>query len=348
MRWLIILALSVVLLVQPVNASGDDEHESDVTNIRRPALRLLPASFGGHTFLKVFDVGDEFFFVGVEGVAIRWRLGQDRPQQLNIPVDVTLTSICFSDLMRGWIGGSEGSMFATNDGGVNWKLVKTGLTNDGPILDISCSNTGPVVGLSVFGQLTISDDGGDTWRTLGLHAVSTDGDEIDPHLLSIGRLSNGRLLIVGEMGASFTSDDGGKSWQEMRGLAGVTLFGQLQTTSGRAYVYGMEGRIWELGPHATEWSRIDTGVARSLYAATARDGVVLFFGDEGVWIALRSGTSSLSVMSGFSRERATILAACSRDENTLLLTTDGVYRDLVSGSNWKAEMAGNMGEKLWQ
>ncbi len=348
MRWLMVLAVSVVLLVQSVNASGDDEQGSDVTNIRRPALRLRPASLGGHTFLKVIDVGDEFFFVGVEGVAIRWRVGQDHPQQLNIPVDVTLTSICFSDLMRGWIGGSEGSMFATNDGGVTWKLVKTGLTKDGPILDISCSNTGLVVGLSVFGQLTISDDGGNTWRTLVLHAVSTDGDEIDPHLLSIGRLSNGRLLIVGEMGASFTSDDGGKSWQEMRELAGVTLFGQLQTTSGRAYVYGMEGQIWELGPNATEWSRIDTGIPRSLYAATERDGLVSFFGDEGVWIALRSGARSLSVTSGFFRGRATILAACSRNDNTLLLTTDGVYRGLVNGGKSKSEMVGDRGKKLWQ
>lgn len=101
-------------------------------------LSALPLNVGKAE--QVYMVGitrgrdDQFFAVGPHGAvlttgrSVQWK-------QMDLPLDVTLTTVEFAANGVGWLGGHEGTIMRLRVDANKWELVRTDPGFDGPILD---------------------------------------------------------------------------------------------------------------------------------------------------------------------------------------------------------------------
>lgn len=140
--------------------------------------------------------------------SVLWELAQQWQ-----PCQASLRAVHAFDSQHVWIGGSEGTIFATEDGGVNWRNVSPvgyaksefrSLWSLGPRTAVAATAGQPAVILR-------TEDGGDSWREVfqsNAEEAFFDGLRFCDPLrgMAFSDPVNGRLLIVRTI-------DGGKSWQ---------------------------------------------------------------------------------------------------------------------------------------
>ncbi len=118
-----------------------------------------------------------------------------------------LLSVFFIDDIKGWVGGNNGQILKTTNGGQNWQLINTGYDN---IYSISFLNENLGFAISSYitnyyrnGSIIKSTDGGNSWFTV----FSTyDFGFIDLFL------HQERGWVVGTNGYLVTTTDSGKTW----------------------------------------------------------------------------------------------------------------------------------------
>jgi photosystem II stability/assembly factor-like uncharacterized protein len=97
-----------------------------------------------------------------------------------------LRSIAFTDNTNGWICGTNGLVFQTNNGGTTWSPQNTGIAfglgNGQSVNDITFSNTSQGWAVCTAGLILGSNDGGTNWSTqpsLPLDVGVIDGVGVD-------------------------------------------------------------------------------------------------------------------------------------------------------------------------
>ena len=100
------------------------------------------------------------------------------------------------------------------------------------------------------------------------------GDEADPHLNALARLADGRLVLVGERGSAWRSDDEGRSWQRLALPYAGSMYGLLAGSGSRLIAFGLRGRVLESGDGGDSWQLLPTGSLATLF-----DGTVTAAGD---------------------------------------------------------------------
>lgn len=119
-------------------------------------------------------------------------------------------AVRFTDAQRGYAAGAFGQLFATDDGGANWRYIGDRLGNpEGLHLNsISIGPSGSLYLAAEAGTVFISRDQGDSWTRA---SVGYDG-----HLYGALELATpdggGALLAYGFKGHLFRSTDQGASW----------------------------------------------------------------------------------------------------------------------------------------
>ncbi len=132
-----------------------------------------------------------------------------KPDEWEQPLPM-LYDVCFVDNNRGWIGGVDGIILHTDDGGKNWQKLRT--NSKGKIYSIEIKgNRGLAVGDK--GIYISSSDGGLTW-TVSIEAIKTRKWLRDQSLAG-----DQGAWIVGSTGTLIRSTDGGKSWEMLSGRA---------------------------------------------------------------------------------------------------------------------------------
>lgn len=135
-------------------------------------------------------------------------------------ISASILAIRFFDATTGWATGTFGAVLRTVDGGVTWKVAKLPDSQYGSSADLRFINAsdaknvyiGPVAGNGGFGGLSVSNDGGVTWRPLA--SV--------PHAITPG----GKFWSLQGNGVSL-STDGGSSYRSVLSLklpAGYNYF----------------------------------------------------------------------------------------------------------------------------
>ena len=183
-----------------------------------------------------------------------------------VPVDATLTAVAFAGASRGWVVGHWGVILATTDGGEHWQQQRLDIDNDRPLFAVHFFDAEHGVAVGLWSLVLTTADGGKTWverqlepppgtrkADLNLLGLFADGrgtlyataergmvlQSIDQgaswRYLATGykgsfwngiALDDGSLLVGGQRGSLFRSDDGGEHWTavDSGGKHSITAF----------------------------------------------------------------------------------------------------------------------------
>jgi len=277
--------------------------------LARPSMQDARAS--NRVMLAVSRAGKRLVAVGEHGIILLSDDNGKTWQQTPAPVSLTLTNVRYVDATHGWAVGHGGVVLHTSDAGKTWlkqldgaqaaalaretaasQAAKGGedgrralaeaeqLVADGPdkpFFDVYFSDElhGLVVG--AYGLAFATDDGGKHWHPIPDRMPNPKGH----HLYSIS-VANNELLIAGEQGSLFRSNDGWKSFTKVDTPYSGTYFGVLTGKKDEILVFGLRGNIYSSRDAGQTWQKIDGGSSATVTAGLRlSDGDVLLVNEAG-------------------------------------------------------------------
>jgi photosystem II stability/assembly factor-like uncharacterized protein len=209
--------------------------------------------------VALFDVsavsGHEAWAVGDAGVVLhttdgtQWELVPIPPDVFgdeNIP-DRIFNAVEFSDRRHGWIVGEFGTTLRTSDRGKTWTGARTfsGAVEDVYLMDVAAGSEARAVAGGTGGVVLETVDHGASWVAAKL--PTTAG-------VFGSAWSGASMLLVGDRGVMFLSNDGGASWQEPEHPRLFNWFRDVAFgADGRAYVVGQNGIILRSADGGKSW-----------------------------------------------------------------------------------------------
>lgn len=281
--------------------------------LRTPALVTPKALQAG--MLAVARAGSRLVAVGERGTVLLSDDGGKVWRQAQVPVQTTLTGLCFADAQQGWAVGHMGVVLRTVDGGQTWARQLDGVQSaqvalqsaqdahddgeqrhaqqllkdgpDKPFFDVACLDGERAIAVGAYDMIFATDNGGRQWRPMHKALAQRQG----VHLYAIRQVGD-RLFIAGEQGLLMRSDDRGASFQRLETPYKGSYFGLLASPTGAVLAYGLRGNVYRSADQGQTWSQIRTGVTESISAGVARadrslallsqDGELLFSLDDGM------------------------------------------------------------------
>lgn len=160
-----------------------------------------------------------------------------------------------------YVGGEDGSVFRSYDGGSNWQSLTFPLTHRA-IRAIHLISGQELLVAGDSGFVYRSTNAGNSWTSV--HQL-TQGITLGQHLWNFFALSEDTLYVCGRGQSIARSDDGGQTWQELSNLSSTTEFSAIHfkdTTNGIALgrIYGVAagsgtGTIYRTSNGGRSWTR---------------------------------------------------------------------------------------------
>lgn len=299
-------ALSVVLLFAAAQHTARAEVVMDVLD--SPARH--EARPERSQIMALSRAGERLVAVGERGlVLLSDDLGRSWRQAASVPVSVTLTDVVFVTAEKGWAVGHSGVILHSSDAGENWTRQIDGrlaaslvldaakarvaagepdaerelrsaeyLVQDGPdkpFLGVAFRDERHGYAVGAYGLALATADGGSSWYALQGRMANPGGK----HLYQV-QVDGERLLIAGEQGALFRSQDGGRSFHELITPYEGTFFGALDLGRGVLLAYGLRGNVWRSEDDGANWHQVDVLEPVSLAAATRLANGAFLLGNE--------------------------------------------------------------------
>lgn len=258
--------------------------------LSQPAL-VTPKATGAAT-LAVTRAGNRLVAVGERGTVL---LSDDHGatwRQALVPVQATLTAVCFADDRTGWAAGHLGVILRSVDGGVSWEkqldgiqaaeLVKQAAQSSGdakamaqaeylveegadkPFFDLEFIDAQRGFAVGAYNLMFATEDGGKTWIAWGPRLPNPK----TLHLYGV-RVHGRTLVIAGEQGLLLRSTDGGASFSAPASPYKGSFFGLLQTRGGALVAYGLRGTAYRSNDEGLRWDKLDTGLPMAIGAGMA-------------------------------------------------------------------------------
>ncbi len=133
-------------------------------------------------------------------------LSHQQNNEWNIISEVpnSMTQIVFTDSTQGWVIGSHGEIYATEDGGKTWHPQNSGTENKLSSIYFLDDKTGFVSGLNR--TLIYTNNKGNTWTPI--QVVSDSGTVYN----SLSSDADNNLYFISNYGEIFCSEDSGATW----------------------------------------------------------------------------------------------------------------------------------------
>ena len=273
-------------------------------------------------------------------------------KQVEVPTRSTLTTVSAQGTSV-WAGGHDGVILGSTDAGKTWQRQRAepwsadsqSLTNGSPVLDTLFVSATEGYAVGAYSLLLKTEDAGVTWSELSIggsmpaqqasavaatdSGVFDDSDlalaaESDPHLNAITRTASGKLLVMGERGAGFRSDDQGATWRSIRLPYGGSVFGLLSLGGEQVLAFGLRGNVYQSDDAGSSWRKIESGTDISLIGGTvAADGTVLLVGGNGTLALRRPGEAAFSIRHiQLGNGQTPALTSAVGDAGVYVLTSD--------------------------
>ncbi|MBP0000370.1 MAG: photosynthesis system II assembly factor Ycf48 [Cyanobacteria bacterium SID2] len=204
-------------------------------------------------------------------------------QAQSLPTDSTFSDIAFTDdLSRGWLVGSNATLFETDDGGQTWKPRPLDFGDEKVRLSSVSfyGREGWIVGEPSVLLHTL--DGGETWYRVPLSA------KLPGTPSTIAALSPHAAEMTTNVGAIYRTENDGQNWTAMVQEA-LGLFRNIaRSNDGRYVAVSSRGNffsIWE--PDGETWQPFNRQSSRRLQNMG-------FKPDGGLWVLARGGQLQLS------------------------------------------------------
>lgn len=218
-----------------------------------------------------------FLAVGERGHILSSGDGREWTQAAYVPTRSTLTAVTGSGSTL-WAAGHDTVILRSEDGGERWTLLNFEPDRGQPIMDLYFRDADTGFAVGAYGLFMKTEDGGETWEEF---FVSPD----DWHLNGIEDLGDGRLVISGEKGFGYVSDDGGETWVVIELPYRGSMFGTT-LADGCVIAYGLRGHVQRSCDRGESWEELSTPVENSLAGAASRDGETVFVGNNGQVLVL--------------------------------------------------------------
>lgn len=207
-------------------------------------------------------------------------------------------------------------------------------TSGAPLLDIRCASAEQATAVGGYGYVVETRDGGQSWHRAGEGFANHEGW----HFYSLIALTErpDTLLIVGEKGTLYRSQDDGSSWEALDSPYHGTFFGALSAAgdgsveeAGAAalLVFGLQGNIWRSPDQGDSWQRIPSGVRSGINAGVVLDnGAIVLVGNAGALLTSRDQGRTFSRQ--YVAGRQTISSVLARKGGGVIIVGAGGVRVL--------------------
>jgi photosystem II stability/assembly factor-like uncharacterized protein len=208
----------------------------------------LGLSNSAHVVLKSSDGGASWKIV-YESENIVRRYGSYSYQTTTI-----LNGLYFRTIDQGWVIGGDGTLIATDDGGLSWKRVESGTTED--LMAISSGPAGNLLVVGKQGTLLISDVQNETW----VHCpVPTSAN-----LTAVAVLPSGLVLVLGR-DRLFSSTQLCGNWTTHGPYSETDLFGMAFADEMTGYLRSNLLFVTNDGGAGISWVRLPADPQHQLY-----------------------------------------------------------------------------------
>ena len=174
--------------------------------------------------------------------------------------------IAFANKDKGIIGGFNGEIKKTSDGGTTWSLSTTGFNTAFRSGTFKDENTCFAVGNG--GQILKSIDGGANWT---IRTIGTDD------LYSIYFFDNNNAWITGGNGKLLRSTDGGNNWSTVNIGTNEWLYQSYFTSANIGYISGSNGSIFKTIDGGDTWTLINSDLPDPFTSFCFTDAKVGYF-----------------------------------------------------------------------
>lgn len=202
-----------------------------------------------------------------------------------------------------------------------------------PLLSVWFNNRQQGWAVGAYGMMLSTQDGGTNWQVHNLKVPNPDGF----HYNKIAALDSQTLLMVGEAGTLYRSDDQGQNWQALDSPYEGSFFG-FQVLPDHLVAYGLRGNAFISSDRGDSWSKLTLPGRESVMASLVHNQqLILLSGSGSLWYTPISNLTDLSNLDGPSSQfvkyplsRALpISAAYSSAQDQLTLVGFGGIRTLA-------------------
>lgn len=185
------------------------------------------------------------------------------------PAGQDLNAVFFLDSKRGWVGGDNGFLSRTDDGGHSWvqQIVETtDAINDIYFRDKEAGFL--IAGNAIF----VTRDNGTRWSEVR-RFTQKEFDGADVELYSVRFSSKKKGWVVGSVSKRdrvidsilLFTENGGESWQRQRAPSRLELIHLEFANDKRGWIVGDEGTILATVDAGETWTKQVSGAAGTIY-----------------------------------------------------------------------------------
>lgn len=208
---------------------------------------------------------NHYIAVGERGHVLLSEKGENWQQTSvnTVPTRATLNAV-FAIGNKVWAVGHDAVILRSEDDGQTWQKVYASPEDEQPLMDVYFLDEKQGFALGAYGLFMKSADGGKSWE----HAKVSDDDF---HLNAMARLDANTLMIVGEAGTAYLSEDRGESWQSLVLPYEGSFFGLTSNDAGTVVAFGLRGHVYISHDRGENWQPVPVKSPLSLFGGTTLD-----------------------------------------------------------------------------
>lgn len=296
--------ISILSVASIFNSSALLAQETNLEQQIQPLAAhslVLDIAQSGNTLVAVGERGHAFIYDS------QW-------QQVATPTVAQLTKVFFISEAKGWAVGHDATILHTEDGGKTWQLQMQSEDIDKPFLDLLFFDENNGIAIGAYGLFYRTNDGGKSWISeyhqellfeedvAYLEELKAEDEALYlserstllPHFNRVIPVTNGQLIMVGELGLVALSSDNGRNWHKQDFPYEGSLFNS-SVVGDTVYVMGLRGHLFRSEAQLSQWQEVTLPVDSTINAGIAIDKSTLrLVGNAGVVIdVLANGEATL-------------------------------------------------------